>query len=281
MRQDYPQCAEDLSPEHIRTFQKTILAQYRRHGRDLPWRSTADPYRILLSEVMLQQTQVDRVAPKYQEFLNRFPDPAALAGAPLQQVLAAWSGLGYNRRAKALKSCAEALMARHGGILPDNYDELVRLPGIGPYTARAVRVFAFNRAEVVLETNIRSVYIHFFFPESGLVRDADLFPLIDKTIYRRNPRRWYNALMDYGAALKKACGNPSRRSSGHVRQGPFENSNRQLRGALIRILLEHACCSEADLIRHTRADAARVRLALSGLAAEGLITGAGSKYSIA
>ena len=278
--QTYPRSPDALSPEDIRGFQRRILDYYRRHGRDLPWRATTDPYRILVSEIMLQQTQVDRVLPKYLAFMESFPDPAALAGATLQQVLALWSGLGYNRRAKALKNCAEAVMAHHGGRLPETHEALMKLPGIGPYTARAVCAFAYNRPETVLETNIRSVYIHFFFAGQTAVRDGDLVPFIEKTLYRPNPRRWYNGLMDYGVMLKKTRGNPSRKSSGHVRQSSFQGSNRQVRGMIIKILLPHAGCTEAALIQKTGRDPARVRAALAELLAEGLIIKKGVKIGL-
>lgn len=269
-----------LTPESIRGFQRKILDHYRRHGRDLPWRATADPYRILVSEIMLQQTQVERVLPKYDGFIRLFPDAAALAAASLQQVLAAWSGLGYNRRAKALKSCAEELVARHGGMMPETLEALLQLPGIGAYTARAVCVFAYNRPETVLETNIRSVYIHFFFEGRSAVRDGDLEPLIQQTLYRPNPRRWYNALMDYGAVLKKSCGNPSRRSCGHVRQSRFQGSNRQVRGMIIKILLAQGPSTPAALIKKTEKDSAAVQAALAQLLAEGLAVKKGSRIAL-
>ena len=279
-QQPYPATPDTLSPEDVRGFQRRILDYYRRHGRVLPWRATADPYSILVSEIMLQQTQVDRVLPKYIEFIEKFPNPAALASATLQEVLALWSGLGYNRRAKALKNCAEAVMARHDGRLPETSQSLLQLPGIGPYTARAVCVFAYNRPETVLETNIRSVYIHFFFAGQAAVRDADLVPLIEKTLDRRNPRRWYNALMDYGVVLKKSCGNPSRKSSGYVRQSRFQDSNRQVRGIIIKTLIPRKACPEAALIQKTGKDPHRVRTALAELLAEGLIIRRGDRISL-
>ena len=264
--------APDLLPaDGVRRFQRTILDHYRRCGRDLPWRTTTDPYLILVSEFMLQQTQVDRVLPKYQEFIGRFPDPAALARAPLQQVLAAWSGLGYNRRAQALKKCAEAIMKHCGGRVPDSQDALEQLPGIGPYTARAVCVFAYNQPRIVIETNIRAVYIHFFFVGHTSVQDGDLLPFIQKTLYRRNPRRWYNALMDYGVMLKKFCGNPSRTSARYARQSPFKGSNREIRGMIIKMLLMHQACTEAMLIKKTGKDSERVKAVILHLLKEDLV----------
>ena len=271
MKQPVHSASDCLAEDGVSRFQRTILDHYRRCGRDLPWRTTTDAYHILVSEFMLQQTQVDRVLPKYQEFIGRFPDPAALARAPLQQVLAAWSGLGYNRRAQALKKCAEAIMKHCGGRVPDSQDALEQLPGIGPYTARAVCVFAYNQPRIVIETNIRAVYIHFFFVGHTSVQDGDLLPFIQKTLYRRNPRRWYNALMDYGVMLKKFCGNPSRTSARYARQSPFKGSNREIRGMIIKMLLMHQACTEAMLIKKTGKDSERVKAVILHLLKEDLV----------
>ena len=280
MKQPVHRAPDILTDDGVRRFQRTILDHYRRCGRDLPWRATNDPYRILVSEFMLQQTQVDRVLPKYQEFIGRFPDAATLALAPLQQVLAAWSGLGYNRRAQALKKCAEAIMENCGGRVPDLQDSLEQLPGIGPYTARAVCVFAYNQPCIVIETNIRAVYIHFFFAGLSSVQDGDLLPLIQKTLYRRNPRRWYNALMDYGVMLKKSCCNPSRNSARYARQSPFKGSNREIRGMIIKMLLVHQACTEALLIKKTGKEPHRVQPVIQQLLEEGLVKMQGSRIAL-
>lgn len=271
---------EKLTADAVRGFQRMVLDYYRRCGRELPWRSTTDPYQILVSEFMLQQTQVDRVLPKYKEFIARFPDVAALARAPLHQVLAAWSGLGYNRRAQALQRCAEMIMACCGGKVPDTQEALEQLPGIGPYTARAVCVFAYNQPCIVIETNIRAVYIYVFFAGRTRVQDAELFPFIAKTLNRRNPRRWYNALMDYGVMLKKAFDNPSRTSTSHTRQSPFKGSNREIRGAIIKSLLMHQACTEAMLSKKTGFDLEKVKKVLTQLLEEGLVRRQGSRIDL-
>jgi len=260
-----------MTAADISRFQRRVLDHYRRHGRRLPWRTTRDPWRILVSEVMLQQTQVERVIPKYTAFLERFPDPAALAAAPLAAVLALWSGLGYNRRALLLKRCAEKLCAQ-GAAVPRTYEALAGLPGIGPYTAAAVCVFAYNEPRIFIETNIRAVYIHTFFPGARAVKDRDLVPLLAKTLYEKNPRLWYNALMDYGALLKQRVDNPSRRSAHYARQSPFKGSDRELRGRALRALLAHAPCSSVRLIRLTGGDPARARAQVRRLIQEGFIT---------
>ena len=208
-----------------------------KHGRHtLPWRQTTDPYRILVSEIMLQQTQVDRVIPKYTAFIAQFPTPQALASAARSEVLTAWSGLGYNRRARFLHEAAIAVTHEYGGVFPKTYDELRALPGIGPYTAGAVLAFAHNIPISMIETNIRSVYLHEFFSEHGQVEDSELMPLIERTLNKKNPRTWYAALMDYGTHLKKTTANPSRKSKHHTKQSTFKGSRRELRGCIIREL---------------------------------------------
>jgi A/G-specific adenine glycosylase len=185
---------------------------------------------------MLQQTQVERVVPKYKSFLKKFPTIKILSKAPLSAVLKEWQGLGYNRRAKMLQDSARALVHDHGGKFPKSKEALMGLPGVGPYTASAVRVFAFNESETLVETNVRSVFIHHFFPKKTRVPDSRLYPYIDTTLDKRNPREWYSALMDYGSFLKRTAGNASRRSAHHVRQKPFKGSNREVRGAILRAI---------------------------------------------
>lgn len=230
----------------IREFQKLIYTHYRTHGRDLPWRKTRDPYRILVSEVMLQQTQVGRVLKKYSEFLRAFPDLKTLARAPARNVLKVWQGMGYNRRAIALKRTAETIV-RSGRGVPSDPGKLRQLSGIGPATAAAIVLFAFNKPAVYLDTNVRSVYLYHFFPRRARVLDRELVPLIERTIDTKRPREWYWALLDYGATLKRRVANPSRRSAHYIRQGLFKGSNRELRGALVRLLLRQPKLSVHEL----------------------------------
>ncbi len=190
----------------VSQFQNTVWKYYRAHGRDnLPWRKTKDPYKILVSEVMLQQTQVDRVIPFYKNFLKQFPTLHTLAQAPLAKVLIAWQGLGYNRRAKMLHETAKAAVEKHSGKLPKGKEALMQLPGIGPYTAGAVSAFAHNEDGIFIETNIRTVITHYFFPKKEKVSDAEIVPILTKTYPNGKAREWYSALMDYGAHLK-GCG---------------------------------------------------------------------------
>lgn len=220
-------------------FHTLILSFWRRHGRcDLPWRKTEDPYKILVSEVMLQQTQVARVIPKYEEFVAKFPTFRALARARVQEVLRCWQGLGYNRRALMLHRCAQTIVREHAGKLPDHFETLRTLPGIGPYTAGAVLVFAFNQPRAIIETNIRRVYLHHYFPHEKKVSDALLMPIIERTMDRKNPRQWFSALMDYGSWLATEIENPNIRSTQYTRQSKFEGSLRQLRGRVLRAIVQ-------------------------------------------
>lgn len=229
--------AGKLTVQIVARFRTMIYGYHRANPRPMPWRETDDPYRILVSEIMLQQTQVERVKLKYAEFLDAFPTARELAAAPLPEVLHRWQGLGYNRRAIYLKRCCEEIADHYAGIFPRTPDELQSLPGIGPYTARAVAAFAFGVAEPLIETNIRTLFIHFFCHGREKVCDSEIMPLIAATLDRNNPREWYYALMDYGVMLKQTHPNPGRRSRHHAQQSRFEGSNRQLRSRLLRAVM--------------------------------------------
>ncbi len=218
-------------------FIKTVKDHYRRHGRrSFPWRQTRDPYRILVSEMMLQQTQADRVLKKYEAFLEKFPTVEALAAASLGAVLREWQGLGYNRRTKMLHDCAQTVVHTYGGKFPREHTLLMKLPGIGPYTAGAVMAFAFNKSIPIIETNIRSAYLHHFFNNDTDVSDTELMVLIERTLDTKHPREWYAALMDYGSYIKKTFGNPNSKSKHYIKQTSFKGSDREIRGAIIRTL---------------------------------------------
>ncbi len=269
-----------LTPGSVRAFRRRVYDYYDAHGRDLPWRRRPTGFRVLVSEIMLQQTQVDRVIEKYGEFLAAFPDFPALAGAPTARLLAAWSGMGYNRRALALRALAQKVVGEHGGRLPSDFDALLSLPGIGNYTAGAVLAFAFNKPVVFMDTNIRRVFIHEFFHDRENINDKELTPLIERTLDRVNPRKWYNALMDYGTMLKKEHGNPNRKSAHYARQSTFENSNRQVRGRILKVLLRESPLGEREVARRTGMDAARVKTNLLRLAEEGFITKKGRAFGL-
>lgn len=217
-------------------FRRRIWAYYKKHGRDLPWRRTKNPYHILVSEVMLQQTQVARVILKYREFVKTFPTFGALAGAPKPEVLRAWQGLGYNRRALYLKRACEIVVEKHAGKLPKNRAELEALPGVGAATAGAVLAFAYGLPTAFIETNIRRVYLHFFFPGREHVYDREVLELVEKTMDKKRIREWYWALMDYGVMLAQGE-NANKRSAHYARQSRFHGSLREARGRAIRLLL--------------------------------------------
>ncbi len=270
------------SSARISTFRKTIYTHYEAHGRhDLPWRaSSCTPWQILVSEIMLQQTQVDRVIPKFSAFIARFPDPASLAGAATADLLAAWQGLGYNRRALFLQRAAAEIVDRFGGVVPHDPLHLASLPGIGPHTAAAIAVYAFDTPQSYIETNIRAVFIHHFFADAAAVSDADIAPLFAVSFDRAHPRRWCSALMDYGTSLKKTAGNPARRSAHHVTQSRFEGSDRQVRGALIKVLLAAKGLSPPGLAEATGFDGERITPIIEGLAREGFVKKVRGKWML-
>jgi A/G-specific adenine glycosylase len=264
----------------ISEFRQMVLAFYNAHGRPMAWRDTTDPYKILVSEIMLQQTQVERVEVKYPAFLAAFPDFASLAQAPLADILAAWQGMGYNRRAISLQKCAQRVVNEYGGVLPADVDILSTFPGIGRATASSICAFAFNMPVVFIETNIRRVFIHFFFPHQGNVTDTDIFSLVERTLYRENSRIWYWALMDLGTELKKKFPNPNRRSAHYSKQSPFESSDRKIRGFLLTYLLGHDDVAESEILDCVGGDAKRVLRIVEGLVNEGFFRVRDGRYSL-
>jgi A/G-specific adenine glycosylase len=270
-----------LTPDDVRTFRRRVLRHYRLHGRDLPWRKTHNPYRILVSEIMLQQTPVARVIEKYRLFVRTFPNFKSLADAPLRDIISVWQGLGYNRRAISLKKIAEFVVRQNRGRLPRDTGELIKLPGIGPYTAAAVKAFAFLDPGVFVETNIRRVFIHCFFPGREHVPDSMLLPLIGQTLDRADPRGWYYALMDYGAMLARRVEDPNRRSAHYTRQSRFEGSDRQVRGVILRQLAGRRRLSAAELATVSGFDRRRVEKALCQLLAEGFLDKSGPRFGLA
>jgi A/G-specific adenine glycosylase len=260
-------------------FKRAVWKYYKEHGRhSLPWRRTRDPYRILVSEIMLQQTQVERVIPFYNKFTKRFPTARSLAQAEMKDVLALWQGLGYNRRAVNLKYACETIMKEYGGKFPAELAALMELPGIGPATAGDLLAFAFNLPAVVIETNIRTVFIHHFFPGKKQVSDKEIAKLVEETLDTENPRKWYYALMDYGAHLKREVGNNINRSKHYKKQSAFKGSNRELRSKILKLVLERNR-SEAEIIRLLKTPAEPVRKNLLALRQEGLIKKSGSRYA--
>ena len=265
----------------ISEFRRTVYEHYRRHGRTMSWRETADPYEVLVSEVMLQQTQADRVEPKYREFLETFPTVERLAGASLQEVLQRWQGLGYNRRAKYLHDAAGEIVNRFNSAVPDSTAELRTLPGVGPYTAGAIMAFAFNSPEAFIETNIRRTFLHIFFPGRESVSDREILRLIAATLDSEDPRNWYYALMDYGTHLATLFRNANRRSAHYQRQASFAGSVREVRGAIVRVLTAESQMERLELQSRVAPGDARFSKALAGLVRDGMVSVAGNLVNLA
>jgi len=264
----------DINNNHLSltTFQQAIWNHYKSQGRTFAWREPPyNPYHIVVSEIMLQQTQTYRVETKYAQWIAALPDFNALAQAPLREVLLLWQGLGYNRRAIALQKIAQKVVAEFDGNLPNDPEILVEFPGIGPATASSICAFAFNKPTIFIETNIRAVYIHFFFQHKTEIKDTEIMPLVTASVDQTNPREWYYALMDYGVMLKKTHKNPARKSAHHIKQSTFEGSHRQIRGMILKILAEQPAVPIDDLIGMIDRDPLRTKKALSELCAEGFV----------
>jgi A/G-specific adenine glycosylase len=275
----------------IQRFRKIVWSYWEKEGRHgLPWRQpsnrgqTHDPYKVLVSEMMLQQTQVDRVIPFYKNFLKKFPNVRALAKAPLREVLIAWQGLGYNRRAKMLHSTAKEVVEKYKGKFPESVEELESLPGIGHYTSRAIAAFAYNQPGVFIETNLRTVITHHFFADQDQVDDTEILKILSKAYPKptaeRGSREWYAALMDYGSYLKRSGVRINSKSKTYTKQSKFAGSDREARGAILKALSEGPITRVRilrllGLTRKTQLDAQ-----LKKLMSEKLITKARKYYTL-
>jgi len=275
-----------ISSKQLESFVKHVTSEGRKLYRDYAWRETRDPYAILLSEIMLQQTQVTRVISYYDSWLKRFPTIDALAAADMSEVLTAWQGLGYNRRALALKRLSVEVSENRGGILPVTFDDLLQLPGVGPATAAGVMIFAHNNPAPYLETNVRSVVLHELFADSDEICDKEIMAVVKQAaeyVHNSNivdARTWNYALMDYGTWLKKAFPNPSRRSKHHTKQSRFEGSFRQKRAALLREILSSPQQPASKLADSCGFELADTEAALGVLLQEGFIRCDNNKYRI-
>lgn len=260
-----------VNPAEAVVFRKAVLGFYAVEGRMFPWRNINDPWAILVSELMLQQTQTSRVEPKYLTWMERFPDAASVAKADLASVYDAWRGLGYNSRALRLRETARICAEQYAGVPPQDEQLLLELPGVGRYTARAVLAFAYGVPSAFLETNIRAALILHFFPGIEKVRDRDLEATALEVLDQSDPRSWYYALMDYGAWLKKHEPNPSRKSANYTRQSKFEGSLRQARGAMLRAISEQGPVALADFAAESGIEYGRLTQAAEGLKHDGLV----------
>lgn len=247
-------------------FQRLLRQMGEELYRDMPWRQDTRPYYVLVSELMLQQTQVDRVIPKFEAFIEAFPDEQRLAQASLADVLKLWQGLGYNRRAKFLHEAAKKVVAL--GAFPNDEAGLIALPGVGKNTAGAIMAYAFNQPALFIETNVRAVYIHHFFSDSDMVDDKDIRTVLEQTIDASDPRHFYWALMDYGSYLKKQGVRPAR-SRHYKKQSPLKGSVREVRGQIIAILSEGTTTMPLLAVRYDGDE--RFTQALDGLIADGLV----------
>jgi A/G-specific adenine glycosylase len=261
-----------MTSKEVKEFRRIVWTYYKKNGRnELPWRNTKDPYRVLVSEVMLQQTQVPRVIEKYKEFLKKFPTVRVLAKAPLSDVLKVWSGLGYNRRGKYLHDAAKKVVVEFNGNLKKALEH--PLPGVGPYTRAAVRAFAFNEPGEIVETNVRTAYTHHFFKTRTrrvLVSDSEISLIAHKAAAGQDPREWHWALMDYGSYLKKSGVHNNVRSAHYTKQSKFEGSLREVRGQILR-----------DLIQGKKGRKGKKwEKAFAGLARDGLIVKEKGKWRI-
>jgi A/G-specific adenine glycosylase len=286
-------------------IQDALLSWWERDGRhDLPWRATLDPWAVLVSELMLQQTQVPRVVPRYGEFLERFPTPAACAASPVGDVVRAWAGLGYNRRAVNLHRCATACVERHAGRLPDTLEDLLALPGVGPYTARAVLVFAYEDDRGLVDTNAgrfvaRALAGRPLPPkEAQQVADAAVppgdswrwgsavFDLGALVCTKRNPRCDVCPLRDHGCAWAAAGfpePDPVVGSAGiSAPQSRFDGSDRQGRGRLVDALCRGPVAAESlPTVMGWPDDAERAARVAATVVADGLATVADGRYALA
>lgn len=256
---------------NVTAFREFIWNFYHNNRRDFAWRNIDNPYYVLVSEVMLQQTQTHRVITKYEEFITTFPTLQSLAASSLRDVLSVWQGLGYYRRARFLHQLAQIVVNEHNGVLPQDTAILQTLPGIGPGTAGSIGAFAFNRPTVFIETNIRTVFIHCFFRDKVGVTDKELFPLISATVDHDNPREWYYALMDYGVWCKSQQPNPSRKSAHYTKQSKFEGSDRQIRAKILKLITAKMAVTHQDILTVIDKDNDRVEKIIHQLIAEDFI----------
>lgn len=260
-------------------FKKTVWDFYAANQRSFEWRKNWTAYKIVVSEIMLQQTQTSRVEKKFAEFIKKFPTFKALAEAEQGEVLLIWVGLGYNRRCVALHEIAKRVISEFAGDLPDDPIVLQTFKGLGPATASSIVTFAFNKPTVFIETNIRAVFLHEFFADQVNIDDKLLYPLIESTLDKNKPREWYYALMDYGVHLKKLHKNPSRKSKHHSVQSRFEGSDRQIRGAIVRHLTQMPL-TEEQLIGELPYEPTRLRHQCKKLLDESIIFNRGSLLSL-
>ena len=271
--------SQGLTKDVIKSFQDFIYSFYQRNKRSFPFRENITPYKVVVSEIMLQQTQTKRVSEKFLEFIEKFPDFTSLALASVDQLLSVWQGLGYNRRALALKQIAQKIISDYGGKVPKDLKSLEALPQIGHNTASSILAFAYNLPTYFIETNIRRVYIYFFFPGRSNIDDKEIMDIVNISVDENNPRDWYYALMDFGVMLKKTHPELHKRSAHYRKQSKFNGSIRQVRGKILKLLLKTPL-SRREINDKLKYDERKIGKILNSLLKEGFIQKEQDTFSI-
>lgn len=256
----------------IKKFQEKIFNWWKENKRDLPWRKTTNPYYIMVSEVMLQQTQVTRTIQKYLEFIKKFPTLQSLASALPAEVLAIWSGLGYNRRALWLQQAAQQIIEK--GSFPETPKELEKLKGIGPYTARSILIFAMNKDYPTVDTNIRRILIAEGFAEES-TQEKELFQIAEKLAPKGKSRDWHNALMDYGSQVLTVAKTGIKPVT---TQKKFSESKRYYRGKIVKILIKKQKQTKEQLLKECKLEEKELDEILELLVKDGLIVEINEQY---
>ncbi len=272
---------EGLSSEVINTFHQIICSYFKRNGRNFSFRDEISPYKVLVSEMMLQQTQTNQVDEKFEQFIKKYPDFKTLAKTSNEELLAIWQGLGYNRRALALRDIAQKVISEYNGILPADVEILKSFPQIGHNTASSIVAFAFNMPTYFIETNIRRVYIYFFFPRKKSVKDSEILPIVKKTLDNKHIREWYYALMDYGVMLKKTHPELNKKSAHYRKQSQYKGSIREVRGKILKLLINKKSLSESEIRHHFSNSSVDVLKVLKVLIEEGFLKKEKKRYTLA
>ena len=270
---------QGFTSEVKKTFQDLIYSFYNHKKRNFPFRENVTPYKVVVSEIMLQQTQANRVAEKFLEFIKKFPDFKSLAEASVEEVLSAWQGLGYNRRAIALKKIGECIMSEFNGYVPKYLKTLISLPQIGHNTSYSILCFSYNIPTYFIETNIRRVYLYFFFPGRSQIDDKEIMEIVKISVDEDNPRDWYYALMDFGTMLKKTHPELNKKSVHYRKQSKFDGSTRQVRGKVLKLLLEKPI-STKEIIDKINHEEKKILEILNTLKKEGFIQEEHEKFFI-
>lgn len=266
--------SKESSNQKIKNFQNKIFKWWTKNRRDFPWRETEDPYKIMISEIMLQQTQSSRVVEKYDEFINKYPDAESLAKTSKVDLLSTWSGLGYNRRALWLQEAAQTLTELEE--FPKNPRDLLKLKGVGKYSANSILIFAFNLDLATVDTNIRRILIAEGFANENST-EKELFQIAEKILPKGKSRDWHNALMDYGATFLTASATGIKPNT---TQSKFKGSSREKRGIILRYLLENKYTTINELVEILNCSQKELKTILLKMEKEGLVVKTGDKYEI-